>query len=66
VIVMFLADLVFLAGVVVPHRTGSGPLSSLWMGLPALVSVFTLRLIAYGAVFVSARRLVRDRPGHAG
>ena len=57
-----LADLIFLAGVVVPHLAGNDPLSSLWLGLPALVSVFTLPLIAYGAALASGRRLVRQRP----
>jgi hypothetical protein len=56
-----LADLVFLGGVVVPHLAGNDPFSSPWLGLAALVSVFTLPLIAYGAALTSAGRLLRSR-----
>ena len=65
VIVMIVADLVFLAGVVAPHMTGDDPLVSAWIGVPSLVSVFTLPLIAYGAVLASGRRLLRGESGIA-
>ena len=61
---MIVADLVFLAGVVVPHVTGDDPLVSIWIGLPALISVFTLPLIAYGAALASGRRLLQGGSGH--
>lgn len=61
---MALADLVFVFGVVAPHFAGTDPVSSLWMGLPALVSVFTLPLIAYGAALLSGRRLLQARSAH--
>ena len=60
-IAVAVADLVFLAGVVVPHLADQNPLASPWIGLPALVLVFTLPLIAYGAVLASGQRLMRDR-----